>query len=175
MATAAARRYAKAIFEMAQAERRIDEWSRRLALVRSLLEDREIAAVLGNPTIATEDREGLIDGARGLDQEAKNLAKLVVESRLIEEVGEMEEQFQELADEAAGRVRATATTAVELSDHERERVARELSRRLNKDVRLSVVVDSRILGGLKLQFGDHLIDASVAARLQQLRRRLAMN
>lgn len=175
MATAGAKRYARAVFEMAQEEGRIDEWSRRLALVRSLLEDREIAAVLGNPTIATEDRIGLIDGARGLDQEAKNLAKLVVESRLIEEVGVMEEQFQELADEAAGRVRATATTAVELSEQERERVARELSRRLNKDVRLSVVVDSRILGGLKIQFGDHLIDASVAARLQQLRRRLATN
>jgi F-type H+-transporting ATPase subunit delta len=40
-------------------------------------------------------------------------------------------------------------------------------------VRLHVVVDPKIVGGLKLQYGDHVIDASVAARLQQLRRRLA--
>jgi F0F1-type ATP synthase delta subunit len=36
-----------------------------------------------------------------------------------------------------------------------------------------VVVDKRILGGLKLQYGDRLIDASIATKLQQLRRRLA--
>ena len=38
---------------------------------------------------------------------------------------------------------------------------------------MTVVVDKSILGGLKLQYGDHLIDASVATKLQQLRRRLA--
>ena len=38
---------------------------------------------------------------------------------------------------------------------------------------MTVVVDKGILGGLKLQYGDHLIDASVATKLQQLRRRLA--
>ena len=52
-------------------------------------------------------------------------------------------------------------------------MARELSKRLDRDVRLSVVVDPRILGGLKLQYGDRVVDASLAARLQQLRRRLA--
>jgi F-type H+-transporting ATPase subunit delta len=70
-------------------------------------------------------------------------------------------------------VRATVTTAIELEAHDRERVARELSRRLEKEVRVSVVVDPRILGGLKLQYGDHIVDASVATRLEQLRRKLA--
>jgi F-type H+-transporting ATPase subunit delta len=65
------------------------------------------------------------------------------------------------------------TTAIELERDDRDRVERELSKRLNKEVRLTVVVDPRIIGGLKLQYGDRVVDASVAARLQQLRRRLA--
>jgi F-type H+-transporting ATPase subunit delta len=65
------------------------------------------------------------------------------------------------------------TTAVELTDAERERVTRQLSERLGKEVTMRVTVDKRILGGLKLQYGDRLIDASVATKLQQLRRRLA--
>ncbi len=64
------------------------------------------------------------------------------------------------------------TTAIELPREDRDRVERELSKRLNKEVRLSVVVDPRIIGGLKLQYGDRVVDASVAERLQQLRRRL---
>jgi F-type H+-transporting ATPase subunit delta len=106
-------------------------------------------------------------------REATNLAKLLIESNRIREVGAIAEDFQRLADEAAGRVRATVTTAVELSSKDRDRVEHELSRRLGKEVRLDALVDPAILGGLKVQYGDRLVDASVATRLQQLRRRLA--
>jgi F-type H+-transporting ATPase subunit delta len=172
VATAAARRYARAIFELADDEGNLEAWGERLAQVREVLTDPEVARVLTNPTIATEQRMALVtdlfDGS-----EATNLAKLLIESDRVRDVDAIAEEFQRLADEAAGRVRATVTTAVELSSEDRDRVAGELSRRLGKEIHLDVVVDPGILGGLKLQYGDRLVDASVATRLQQLRRRLA--
>jgi len=174
MATAAAKRYARAVFELAQQESQVDEWARRLTAVRQLLSDPEVASVLTNPTIATEQRMALVsDAPQVLDAEATNLAKLLIESNRVREVAAIEEEFERLADEAAGRVRATVTTAVELTPHDRDRVEDELSKRLGKEIRMHVVVDPRILGGLKLQYGDRLVDASVSTRLQQLRRRLA--
>jgi F-type H+-transporting ATPase subunit delta len=174
VATAAARRYARAVFELAQQEGQIEQWERRVARVRELFADPQVAAVLSNPTIAGEHRESLVTGSpRVLDDEATNLARLLIESGRVEDAAEIDEEFQQLADEAAGRVRATVTTAIELEAGDRERVARELSKRLDREVRLSVVVDPRILGGLKLQYGDRIVDASVATRLEQLRRRLA--
>ena len=172
MATAAARRYARAIFELAHDEGNVEAWGRRLAQVREVLSDPEVARALTNPTIATEQRMALVsdlfDGG-----EATNLAKLLIESDRVRDVEAIDEEFQRLADEAAGRVRATVTTAVELSSQDRDRVAEELSKRLGKEIHLDVLVDPGILGGLKLQYGDRLVDASVATRLQQLRRRLA--
>ena len=174
MATAAARRYARAVFELASQDGDVEHWSRRVTRIRELFADPEMAAVLGNPTIPTEQREALISAApHVLDPEATNLARLLIESGRVEEAGGIEEEFQSLADAAAGRVRATVTTAIELEPDDRERIARELSRRLEKDVRMHVVVDPRILGGLTLRYGDRLVDASVATRLEQLRRRLA--
>ncbi len=174
MATAAARRYARAVFELAQQDGDVDAWSRRLAQIRELFSDPGVMAVLSNPTIATERREELVaTSPRPFDDEATNLARLLIESRRIHEAGAIEEEFDRLADEAAGRVRATVTTAIELEREDRDRVASELSKRLGKEVRLTVAVDPRIIGGLKLQYGDRVVDASVAARLQQLRRRLA--
>jgi F-type H+-transporting ATPase subunit delta len=174
VATAAARRYAQAVFDLAQQEGQVDEWSRRLAAVRQLLSDPQVAAVLTNPTIAVEPRMALIsDAPHALDPEATNLAKLLIESNRVRDVAAIDEEFERLADEAAGRVRATVTTAVELTAKDRDRVEEELSRRLGKEIRMHVVVDPRILGGLKLQYGDRLVDASVSTRLQQLRRRLA--
>ena len=172
MGTAAARRYAKAIFELAGGEGQLEEWGRRLAQVREVLSDPEVTRVLTNPTIATELRMAMVsdlfDGG-----EATNLAKLLIESDRVRDVEGIAEEFERLADEAAGRVRATVTTAVELSSKDRDRVADELSRRLGKEIHLDVLVDPGILGGLILQYGDRLVDASVATRLQQLRRRLA--
>ena len=174
MATAAGKRYARAVFELATEEGQVEEWVHRLAAVRDLLLDPKVAAVLTNPTIPVSRRMELISGApHQLDPEATNLARLLIEANRVTQVGSIAEEFEALADAAAGRVRATVTTAVELDQAERDKVADQLSGRLGKEVRMTVVVDKRILGGLKLQYGDHMIDASVATKLQQLRRRLA--
>jgi F-type H+-transporting ATPase subunit delta len=171
VATAPARRYAKAVFEVAQQEGKVEEWGRNLEQLREVMSDPKVVAVLTNPTIAVDQRIELVSDL--FDRETTNLAKLIIESNRVREVASIEQEFERLADEAAGRVRATVTTAVELTPTDRERVADELSTRLGKKILMDVVVDARILGGLKLQYGDHLVDASVATRLQQLRRRLA--
>jgi F-type H+-transporting ATPase subunit delta len=174
VATAAAKRYARAVFELATEEGHVEEWGRRLTKVRDLLSDSKVAAVLTNPTIPVAKRMALISAApHELDLEATNLARLLIESNRVGEVGGVAEEFQALADESAGRVHAVVTTAVELAPAERDQLADQLSKRLGKEVRIEVVVDKRILGGLKLQYGDRLIDASLATKLQQLRRRLA--
>jgi F-type H+-transporting ATPase subunit delta len=171
VATAAAKRYARAVFELAGDEREIDAWMGRLEQLRDLLSDDQVAAVLTNPTIPSNRRMDLITSA-SLDLEVTNLAKLLIESNRVHEIGAIVDEFQALADDAAGRVRATLTTAVELEADDRDRVVVELSQQLGKTVTIRVEVDPRILGGLKIQYGDRLIDASVATRLQQLRRRL---
>lgn len=170
----AARRYARAVFELAQQDGQVAQWGRRVAQVRDLLSHEEVAAVVTNPTIPVADRMALISAApHELDPEATNLARLLIESNRVAEVDAIAEEYERLADEAAGRVRAIVTTAVELSSADRERVSAELSRRLGQEVRMDVVVDPRILGGMKLQYGDRLVDATVSTKLQQLRRRLA--
>ena len=173
MATAAAKRYARAVFELAREEDRVEEWQRHLASIRDLFSDAHVASVLQNPTIPAARRMELVAAPRFLDPEAGNLVRLLIESGRVDEIAGIADEFELLADSEAGRVRAVVTTAVLLSTDDRERLAKQLSQKLGEEVRLDAVVDEGILGGLKLQYGDHLIDASVATRLQQLRRRLA--
>jgi F-type H+-transporting ATPase subunit delta len=171
--TAAAKRYARAVFELASDEGRVEEWLRHLTAISDLMSDPTVAAVLENPTIPAARRMELIAAPRFLDPEATNLAWMLIESRHVDQAAGIRDEYEQLADEAAGRIRATVTAAVELSSDERERLSRQLSKRLGKEVRVTATVDRRIIGGLKLQYGDHLVDASLATRLQQLRRRLA--
>lgn len=174
MAGAAAKRYARAIFDLAAEEGQVEDWGRWLADVRQVLTEPAMRAVVANPSIAVQRRQEAV--ARVLDDrvgpEAVNLARLLVGADRVDEVDAVAEQFGRMADDAAGRVRATATTAVPLDPSEADKLVGELSNELGREVRLDVRVDPAIIGGLVVQIGDRMIDASVATRLQQLRRRL---
>lgn len=175
MATAAARRYARAIFELAREDGQVDEWARRVGAVHDVLGQPEARAVLTNPTIPARRREEAAVALLGDDADpgSRNLARLLVGANRLNELDGIVEEYGRLVDDAAGRVRATVTTAVPLGEGDAGRLAGQLSARLGSEVRLDREVDPRIVGGLVLRVGDRVIDASVAARLRQLRSRLA--
>lgn len=174
MAGAAARRYARAIFDLATEEGQVEEWGRRLEGVREVLSMPDVRGVLVNPSVPVQRRQEVAEALLGsrVGPEGVNLAKLLVGANRVGVVDAITEEFGRLADDAAGRVQATATTAVPLDRPAADKLVGELSNKLGREVRLDERVDPGIIGGLVLQIGDRVIDASVATRLQQLRRRL---
>jgi F-type H+-transporting ATPase subunit delta len=169
-----ASRYSRAIFELASEEGKIDEWSRSLATIELILEDPAAREVLANPSLSAEVRLKAVAelDLPGVGPQGLNLMRLLVASGRVERIGEIVEQFESLADEAGGRVRASVTTAIPLSEADREKLGRDLSSGLGKDVRLQARVDPAILGGVVLEVGDTVTDASVAGRLDQVRRKV---
>ena len=93
MATAAAKRYARAVFELAQQEGDVERWGKRLERIRELFADAEVASVLSNPTIPTGRREEFVTGQpRMFDEETTNLARLLIESGRVDETSGVEEE-----------------------------------------------------------------------------------
>jgi F-type H+-transporting ATPase subunit delta len=175
MAGAAAKRYARAVFELAKEEGQVEEWARRLATARDVLGQPDARRVLANPSIAAARRE---EAATAIlqattDAQGVNLGRLVVGAGRVDDLDAIIVEYERLVDEDAGRVRALATTAIPLTRADADKLEANLSRRLDRQVRLDTRVEPAILGGLVLRIGDQVIDASVASRLQQLRRRLA--
>jgi F-type H+-transporting ATPase subunit delta len=175
MASAGARRYARAIFELASEQDQVDAWADRLVAVREALAGPEARRVFANPSIAMQRRQeaaaDLLQATVG--REAVNLGKLLVGANRVGDLDGIIEEYQALADAEAGRVRAVATTAVPMARADADTLQATLSRRLDRQVRLDTRVEPAIIGGLVLRIGDRVIDASVATRLQQLRSRLA--
>ncbi len=75
--------------------------------------------------------------------------------------------------DAAGRLVATVTTAVELSAAQQKRLTGALAARYGREPRLNIVVDPTVIGGLRVQLGDEMVDGTVASRLSDLRLQLA--
>ena len=83
------------------------------------------------------------------------------------------EAFARTAAQRRERVSATVTAAVPLSEQQRERLAQALQRIYHTRISLNVDIDPEVIGGLRVQVGDEVIDASVLTRLDDARRRLA--
>jgi F-type H+-transporting ATPase subunit delta len=83
------------------------------------------------------------------------------------------EEYQTVAAEHRDRLVATIRVARELDDAERQRLQRALAGQYGRPVHVNVVVDPEVLGGVKVEIADDVIDGTVASRLDDARRRLA--
>ena len=87
---AAAKRYARAIFELAEEEKKVDQWSQRLELVRQILANEQVRQVVRNPSIPTEERVAFVEklDLPGLGAEGLNLLRLLVSNHRVDQADE---------------------------------------------------------------------------------------
>ncbi len=168
-----ARRYARALFEIAETDQDFDGWLRDLRSIQTVLEDPTVSAFLENPAIATEQKLRLIDHALGdIGTKPRNFVYVLVENGRTGLIGDVVAAFSELLDRRRGLVHARVTTAVHLNEEETDYLTRRLEELTGRRVVLSTSVDPSILGGFVARIGDQLIDASVRGRLNALRESL---
>jgi F-type H+-transporting ATPase subunit delta len=105
-------------------------------------------------------------------------ATILIVSSLVQQprerrVRQLLSHAMDLVADQRGSIVATVVTATPLSAAQSERLSTVLTRRYGKQVGLNAVIDPAVVGGLRVQIADDIIDASVAARLTDLRQRLA--
>lgn len=141
---------------------------------RLVSENPELRDALSDPSRSAEDKHALLDGL--LEGKATaatiRLAKQAVVSSH-RTVSVAVEHYQKVAANNRNRLVATVRVASELADADRQRLQGTLARQYDRPVHLNVVVDPEVVGGVKVEIGDDVIDGTVANRLDEARRRLA--
>jgi F-type H+-transporting ATPase subunit delta len=173
--TVAAKRYAKALFQLAQEQGVTAEAESQLtALVTAVEQDAEIRAFLAAPGITTENKIQAIRAAFG-DQASPivlNTISLLIERGRQGELASLLEAYRQVSGSALGRTDALVTSAKPLSEQERDRLAARFGELIGKTVRVENIVDSSILGGLTVRIGDTLYDGSLRGKLDRLSKQL---
>lgn len=113
----------------------------------------------------------LLEGRAGAG--ARLVASAIVQRPRERRVRQLLERAIRIVSNQRGRIVATVRTAASLNDHQRARLTDTLSRRYGTAVSLNLIVDPAVVGGLRIEIGDDVIDATVASRLSDLRQRLA--
>jgi F-type H+-transporting ATPase subunit delta len=174
---AAGRRYAKALFLLANEGNMVPAIRAELDALAGLLgENKELAGVLLQPLYPVEQRRAVLQGVAeklGAGPLLRQFYQVLIDHRRLVDFAGIRDEFARLADEQRGLERATVRTARPLSDAQLERLKRTLGARLGREVAIEVVVEPNLLGGLVAQVGDVVYDGSLRTQLRQLRSSLA--
>lgn len=174
---AAARVYAKALFELGLAEGNLDSVSEDLHAVQDALNGLEgdLRAFFNLPQLRRDDKRRIINLAFSgkVGRPVLGLLNVLVEKRRESLFDEIVVQFDTMLDRQQGRLQVQVTSARKLDDDLAAALRRAIEQRTSKTVVLHERVDPSVIGGLRVNVGDRVIDGTVRRTLQDMRRSLA--
>lgn len=171
-------RYANAFFEAAVEAERLDEISLELEeLKNAFLEQPDYLKILCAPIVDKKKKKELIEELLkdSFDAYLKNFMLILADNDRFGEFVSICEEFFALCDKQKNRIRVKAITALPLSDEQNQRLSAKLSQILQKEIILSNKVDSSLIGGIRLQYDNTEVDASVLSSLGALKHQIKEN
>ncbi|SEK25784.1 F-type H+-transporting ATPase subunit delta [Atopomonas hussainii] len=168
--TTLARPYAKAAFQHAVAAQQLTQWSGMLGLAAAVTADNTMQACLKAPQLTNEQKgQALMDVCgEELDQAARNFVSVLAENKRLELLPEIAVLFEQYKAEQEQSVDVEVTSAFALNADQQDQLAKALSARLRREVRMQTREDASLIGGIVVRAGDLVIDGSVRGKLAQL-------
>lgn len=172
------RRYAKALLDFATDTNLVDQVYEDVVKIKGIIAaSPELRSVLKSPVIMPKQKEGVVDKVftGHISEPSINFLKVVIrrgrEGVLEETMFSFIEQYRELK----GISVATVTSAVALTEDQMKDIQARLVKRSNLQVEMVQVIDPSVMGGVKVQMGDLMFDATVSKQIEGLKRSLEEN
>ena len=173
--TRAAIRYAKAILDLANSKGVAEAVNNDMKSIASTIESNlELSTFIQNPTTKVEVKESaLLEVFANVNGVTKGLFHLLFENKRFEILEGISLEYKRLFDESNGVEVAKVTTAIPMDAALEAKVLAKVSTLSDKKITIENIVDPSIIGGFILRIGDQQYNASVANRLQVLKRELS--
>lgn len=142
---------------------------------RAVSSDAQLELALGSKLGSVDQKRALVQRLLGGRASAATVAivtQLVTQPRG-RRIGELIRFASSIVADQSGSAVATVSTAAALSAAQSEKIATALAARYGRPVRINQVIDAAVLGGVRIQIGDDVIDGTVATRINDLRLQLA--
>ena len=170
-----AKRYALALFQLANEHQLLDQMEEELRVVKEVVNTNpELGAVLKSPKLTIEKKKEILKGAfASASTYVQNTLMILIERHRENEIIEVADQFIQLANDERGIAEAKVYSIRPLTDAQKKGLSETFAARVGKkSLRIENIVDSNLLGGLKLRIGNRILDGSLRGKLARLERQL---
>lgn len=168
-------RYANALLSIADENETFDRVLNDITFIYNTLKDsKELRNFLANPIISTSDKLTALNELfkNHINNDLNNFLNLLLEKGRENLLFDICKRFVVLSNEKLNQVEIGITSAVDLSDNQKEELKLKLENIISKKVIPTFSIDSSIIGGFKARYGDTVIDASVKHQLEVLKKKL---
>ena len=135
----------------------------------------ELKEVLENPSVASEQKLGVLDALAerlGLMREVRNFVAVIMDHQRLTELNEILAAYALVADEDSGVAEAQITSAFDLNAEDRQALEAQVARLAGSKVRVEYKQDQALLGGAIVKIGSTVYDGSLRGQLEQLKQTL---
>ena len=164
--------YARSLFEVAKEQGKLDSIHEELGeFADALNSSRELQVFLFSPYFSTKEKsEGLAKAISGADETTVNFLELLIEKHRMPVIFRARAEYDRLWEEENKLLPVEITSAVELDESIATQLGDRIEEQTGRKVELSSRVEPDILGGIVVQVGNSVLDASIRNRLEQLRK-----
>lgn len=175
--TRAAIRYAKAVLSLASDQKSEEAVSTDMQLIASTIEqNEELDAMLKSAVVKSELKKATLKKIfPKLNAITSGMFDVLVSNKRIDILKDIAIKYSVLFDELKGKEIAIVTTAVPMTKDLEKKVLAKVKTLTTRKVELKNIVDESILGGFVLRVGDKQYNASIANKLNKLRREFTIN
>lgn len=169
--TQTSRLYGGSLYDLAAEEQLTDIYLEEMQAIRGIFrENPEYLQLLSEPSLAKEERLGLIDAAFSNQAQPYlvNFLKLLCEKGLLREFAGCTEEFTRRNNQEHGIAEALVTSAVELSKEQTEALKARLEKISGKQISLTCRVDPSVVAGLRVELEGKQLDGTVQGRISEL-------
>lgn len=162
-------RYATALFELALETGKSDQMESEVAQLLQIFNDeKELMTILQHPQLIQEEKISLLEQIfqDRISNEVKGLLMIMVEKNRQKDIQGVLALFLEKIQAVKGMVTVQVTSAIPLSQAQKDNLQKKLHTSLQRQVQLETEVDSTLIGGLVLRVGDKRVDRSLAGELK---------
>ena len=165
-----ARPYARAAFEYAASTNQLAEWSTQLAIASVVAQADNMVKVLTSPSLTSEQQAGKFVTVCGdeLAANVQNFIEILAENKRLALLPAIAALYEEFKANREKTVDVEVATAFELDQSIQDKLAQALSGKLERDVNLHTIIDSKLIGGVVVRAADVVIDGSIRGRLNKL-------
>lgn len=166
-----AKEYGYALYDLAAEEGLEIEIEKEFAEVAKVFESNpDFIKLLSNPRISTSERIQVMDNVFGnrIQPYLLYLLKIFTEKRDVSLIPLVFEEYKNKYYDEKNILLVKATSAIELNESQKQRIIGKLEKSMNKTIILENEVDKSCIGGIRLEYRGHMIDASIKNRFIKL-------
>ena len=165
-----ARPYADAVYKLAVASNSLSQWSKMLQLAAAIAEDERVKLLIGNPVISAKQLGEIFleIGRSKFNTEASNLVMLLAENKRVLVLPQISQLFEQLKAQHEGVLEAKIISAFAMENKQIKKLIDDLEQKFKRKIEAQISVDPELIGGIKVEIGDEILDASVRGKLEAM-------